>query len=165
MLKYNGGTFSVEIGPRREISTFRRPLSCMNGQQPWALTLMPLPEGADYDELLALSWQTDKFLQAGGSADAMTLEIRRPGGQEVGVESIWGVVGHQHDTKMRRDVAINVPSRPQMITEAEVFAADEAAHLFYAYYTTGNIPREYAVRPIGGWTANGEWVDLGQATN
>ncbi|WP_197377546.1 hypothetical protein [Mycolicibacterium baixiangningiae] len=161
VLKYNGGTFSIELGARSEKQTFLEPLSRFNGEKPWALTLVPLPEGMSYDEVLNRKLEETRFLQAGGNADRMTIEIRQPGGQQWGVESVWSVVGHRSDDGGRElDVPIKLPRSTQMVARSEVFDAEEAADLFMDYYKTGEIPSSYSLRPIGGWTADGAWVDL-----
>ena len=46
------------------------------------------------------------------------------------------------------------------MSQPEVFEANEAAELFFAYYTVGDIPAQYAPRPVEGWTADGTNVDL-----
>jgi hypothetical protein len=50
-----------------------------------------------------------------------------------------------------------------MISEAEIFEAEEAAQLLMSYYKTGDIPSNYMLRPIEGWTAEGDRVDLSNA--
>jgi hypothetical protein len=114
----------------------------------------------DYGEMLNANIEATTFLQAGGSADAMTVEIRKPGGAQRGVESVWYVVGHPHEGKQEPDVPIQLPRGAQMVNQSEVFAADEAAELFFTYYSTGDIPANYTLRPLNGWTADGTQVDL-----
>lgn len=161
VLEYDGGLFTREIGPHKNIRIFADTLSRFNGNKPWALTLIPLPEGQDYGEMLAAKVKITEFLQAGGTAEAMTLQIRKPGGQQWGVESVWYVVGHPHDgNSVKPDVAIHLPNSDDMVSQAEVFTADEAAELFFAYYQHGDLPNGYTLRPINGWTSDGENVDL-----
>lgn len=161
VLKYDGGSFTSEIGSRKQIDFFARTLRRFNGEKPWALTLVPL-HGRDYGEMLRSNVEATEFLQAGGSADAMTIEIRRPGGRQWGVESVWGVVGHPVDGAGPLDVPIKLPHSTQMISKSEVFDADEAADLFFTYYQTGEIPSTYTLRPVNGWTADNVRVDLRQ---
>jgi hypothetical protein len=164
VLKYDGGVLTMEIGPGRDINVFSDTLSRFNGVKPWALTLTPLPKGMDYGEMLTANIEATQFLQARGSADAMTVEIRKPGGEQWGVESVWYVIGHPHEGKQVSDVPIQLPRGAQMVSQSEGFAADEAAELFFTYYTTGDIPTNYTLRPLNGWTADGVNVDLrGQA--
>ena len=112
--------------------------------------------------MLRSNVEATEFLQAGGSADAMTIEIRRSGGRQWGVESVRGVVGRSIDGTGPLDVPIKLPQSTQMISKSEVFDADEAADLFFAYYQTGEIPSTYTLRPVNGWTADNVRVDLRQ---
>lgn len=89
VVKYDGGTFSSEIGNNNKLEFFARTLQRFNGKKPWALTLCPL-HGRDYGAMLRDEVDTSEFLQAAGRADAMTLEIRKPGGEQWGVVSVWG---------------------------------------------------------------------------
>jgi hypothetical protein len=47
-----------------------------------------------------------------------------------------------------------------MVSRPEVFDATDAAELFFIYYTTGDIPPQYSLGPVEGWTAVGTYVDL-----
>lgn len=161
VVKYDGGTFSSEIGDNKKREFFARTLRRFNGEKPWALTLCPL-RGRDYGLLLRGKEQASEFIQAAGRADAMTLEIRKPGGEQWGVTSVWGVIGHPASQPEPLDNAIETPHGSQMATALEIFDAVEAADVLYDYYTSGSISDHYAVRPIGGWTAAGEYFDLRQ---
>jgi len=162
VLEYDGGLFTREISARRDIKVFSDTLSRFNGTKPWALTLIPLPAGMDYEQVLKAKIETTEYVQAGGSADAMTVQIRKPGGNgsDQGVESVWYVVGHPGGGGSALDVAIPLPNSVEMISRTEVFGAAEAAELFFAYYQHGDIPSGYALRSINGWTAGGIRVDL-----
>jgi len=161
VLIYGGGTYTREFGgPRVDSDMFAVTLRRFNGVNPWALTLAPLGEGRSYPDLAKSPKGITEFLQAGGKADAMTLQVRMPGGQQWGVESVWYVAGHPHAGNLPIDVAIPLPRSTEMVTAAEVFGADEAADLFLAYYRTSHVPAQYTLRPIEGWTSDGTSVDL-----
>lgn len=160
VLKYDGGLFTMEIGDGRDISLFRDTLRRFNGTKPWALTLIPLPDAMDYGEMLAAGQEATEYLQAGGSADAMTVQLRKRGGQQWGVEWVRYIVGRLHDGHPELDVAIKLPRSTEFISAPEAFGADEAAELFLSFYNTGDIPQHYALRPVEGWTAGGANVDL-----
>ncbi|ORV01584.1 hypothetical protein AWB94_25930 [Mycolicibacterium canariasense] len=151
---------AMELGRFADLGYFSGPLHKMNGDDKWALNLTRLPEGLRYQGALDQELEATAFIQAGGSADCMTIEIRQPGGHEWGVESVWSVVGHASADRQERDVPIKLPRSTQMISEAEVFDADEAADLFFQYYKTGQLPAGYALRPLQGWKADGTPVDL-----
>ncbi|BBX85542.1 hypothetical protein [Mycolicibacterium aubagnense] len=61
------------------------------------------------------------------------------------------------------DVPIQLAHGVKLISRSQVFAADEAAELFYTYHTTGDIPDGYALQPVEGYRADGNTVDLSDA--
>jgi len=104
-----------------------------------------------------------EYLQAAGRADAMTIEIRKPGGQQWGAQWVRYAVGHRHRGPSPLDVEIptpHIPPSPIRISAAEVFGADEATDLFVTYYKTGTIPDHCTLRPIEGFTTEGGIIDL-----
>jgi hypothetical protein len=101
-----------------------------------------------------------EFIQAGGTAGAMTVDLRKPGGSQWGADWVRYVVGHPHTEPEQLDVPITLPHRPEMISRSEVFTADEAAELFFAYYKTGDFPAEFTLRPVEGFTKDGRNLDL-----
>jgi hypothetical protein len=135
ILEYDGGIFTREIGPSADTNVFADTLRRFDGVAPWAL-------------------------QAGGRHDAMTIQIRKPGGHRWGVDSVRYILGHPHDGNPPRDVPITLPRSTEMVSRPEVFDATDGAELFFMYYTTGDIPPRYSLRPVEGWTADGTNVDL-----
>jgi len=89
-----------------------------------------------------------EFIQAGGTAAAMTVDIRKPGGSQWGAD--WCATSSATHTPEPEplDVAITLPYGPEMVSRSEVFTADEAAELFFTYYKTGDIPSEFTLRPV-----------------
>ena len=160
VLEYDGGIFTREIGHRADITLFANTLRLFNGEAPWALSLWALPPGKTYDKMLTAAEETTAYLQAGGHHDAMTVQLRKPGGQQWGVASVRYIVGHSHQGNPPLDVPITLPRSTEMVSRAEVFDAEDAAKLFFDYYTTGEIPSEYSLRPVEGWTVDGTNVDL-----
>jgi hypothetical protein len=140
---------------------FSGPLGVLDGTERWHLTFYPLPEGKSYEDMR--NAEIPQFLQAAGRADKMTLDIRKPGGQQWGVTEVRYVIGHHHEGRPPLDVAIELPNGAEMVSAPEVFEAEEAAEIFYAYYKTGDIPPGYALRPVEGYTADG-WRDLREVT-
>jgi hypothetical protein len=90
----------------------------------------------------------------------MTVEVRKLGGDQLGAKWVRYTVGRKHAGDLPLNIAISLPNGDQMISRAEVFDAEEAGMLFMAYHRTGDIPAGYALRPVGGYTANGEAIDL-----
>jgi hypothetical protein len=160
VVKFDGGAMVSEIGPRSDRKCFATPLSRQDGRNRWGLGLFPLPETVTYDEMLAASAEFTEYLQAGGSADKLTVELRKPGGGQWGCRWVRYVVEHPHDSPIALDVDIPMPGGGQRMSSAEVFDADEAADLFVAYHQTGDLPDGYALRPVQGYAADGSVVAI-----
>jgi hypothetical protein len=137
---------------------FQSPLRQLDGADRWFLSLSPLPEGKRYSEVRNVA--ATEYIQAGGSAEKLMLDIRKPGGHEWGVQWVRYIIGHLHEGDAPIDVAIELPHGPEMVSASEVFGADEAGEIFYAYYKTGDIPPGYALRPVEGYTLDHATVDL-----
>lgn len=113
-----------------------------------------------------------------GSPDTLTVEIRKPGGQQWDVDSVrytighrrsgaeprakWVryIVGHEYEGAEPIDVAIDLPKGSETVSAPGVFGADEAGEIFFSYYKIGDIPTGYVLRPVEGYTADHEIVDL-----
>ena len=117
----------------------------------------------DYDQAAAAGQDALEYLQAAGRADQLIVEIRKAGGSQWGADWVRYVVGHPHEGSAPLDVPITLPKSTEMISAPEVFEADEAAQLFYGYYQTGEIPAQYTLRPVQGFTRDGTVIDLRRA--
>ena len=82
VLTYDGGVLVTQLGSRSDISVFSNPLHHFNGDDQRGLSLSPLPADKTYDEMLNTGELSTEFIQAGGLPDAMTVEIRKPGGRQ-----------------------------------------------------------------------------------
>lgn len=154
---YTGGsaaTMGAGAGPLQ----FLGPLRAFDGVENWCLLFYPLPEGKGFEEVR--NQATEQYIQAAGSAEAMTVEIRKPGGAQWGADWVRYVIGHPHEGTPPLDVAIPLPRGDQMISRPEVFDAEEAAKIFMSYHTTGDIPPGYVLRPVEGYTADHDLIDL-----
>lgn len=158
---YTGGS-AATMGDGAGPLQFLGPLRAFDGMENWYLLFYPLPEGKTFEEVR--DQPTEQFIQAAGRADAMTVEIRKPGGERWGAKWVRYTIGHPHDGDLPLDVAIPLPNGDQMINAAEVFDAEEAGELFMSYHRTGDIPAGYTLRPVEGYTADGGLVDLRGAT-
>jgi hypothetical protein len=164
VLEANGGSSVVEIGQHVEAEKFARPMRGFDGVDRFALTLWALPPGMDYNKAVDAGEDALEFIQAGGSADALTVDIRKAGGSEWGVDWVRYVVGRDRSIPEPLDVAITLPRAPEFVSRSEVFTPDEAAELFFAYYRTGDIPPGYVLRPAQGFTKDGGNITLGDET-
>jgi hypothetical protein len=160
VVKYNGGVLVDEIGPLPDRELFAAPLRRFDGRQRWGLGLFPVPEDTTYNEMLAADREFTSYLQAGGSADALTVEIRKSVGGQGDFQEIRYVVGHADRAGLPRDVEIAMPNGPVNISAAEVFDAEEAADIFDTYHQSGDIPAGFTLRPAQGYRTDGSAVDL-----
>lgn len=161
VVTYDGGVLVSEIAAGQDISTFWNPLHNFNGDDQWSLGLAPIPPGKTYSQMLKAGELSTRYLQAAGTPDTMTLEIRKAGGRQWGVDWVRSTVGHLHSGTEPLDVPIHLAHGVKMISRSQVFGADEAAELFFSYYRTGDIPNEYVLQPIEGYRADGTTADLG----
>jgi hypothetical protein len=99
-------------------------------------------------------------LQAAGSAEALTIEIRKTGGAQWGCRWVRYVVGHPHAADLPLDVTIEMSGSAVHVSSAEVFDAEEAADLFLAYHQSGDIPVAYSLRPVEGYGPDGSPIDI-----
>ncbi|MCP2622055.1 hypothetical protein NLB33_04205 [Mycolicibacterium smegmatis] len=157
VMEFSSGAASVK-GSGSSRLQFVSPLRRLNGTERWFITFYALPPGKSYEEIRHEG--TTEYIQAGGSAEAMMLDIRKPGGQQWGAESVRYFIGHPHDGTPPLDVAIELPRGPEFVSAAEVFEAEEAADIFISYYKTGEIPPGYVLRPVEGYTRDGCLIDL-----
>jgi|KBSSwiStaDraftv2_1062776.scaffolds.fasta_scaffold189272_2 hypothetical protein len=163
VITYDGGVLVSEIGGGRDISTFSNPLHNFNGDDQWSLGLAPIPPGKKYSDMLKAGELSTQYLQAAGVPDTLTVEIRKPGGKQWGVDSVRYTIGHRRSGAEPLNVPIQLAHGAKMISRAQVFAADEAAELFLSYYRTGDIPDGYELQPVEGYRADGTTVDLSDA--
>lgn len=87
----------------------------------------------------------DYFIQAAGSADAMTVEVRLPGPDGEGHLYTVG----RPDPANRTTTLIPISDkRAVRVFSNEVFTADEAAVIFYTYFLTDAVSQPYVLREL-----------------
>lgn len=156
-LVYTGGS-AATMGTEAGQLQFLGPLRMFDGVENWYLLLYPLPEGKTFEQVRHQA--TERYIQAAGRADAMTVETRKPGGDHWGADWVRYTVGHGHSEDQPLDFVIALPHGDEWISRAEVFDAEEAAQLFVHYQRTGDLPDGYALRPVEGYTSDGIIIDL-----
>lgn len=88
---------------------------------------------------------SESFMQAAGSAEKMTVEVRLPGPD--GKSHLY-TVGRPEPTN-DADTLIPISStREVKVFSNEVFTADEAAVIFYTYYLTEAVSQPYVLREL-----------------
>lgn len=157
VMMFTSGSASEKDGGSSRLQ-FVSPLRRLNGAERWFLLLYPLPLGKSYADVRNAT--TEEFIQAAGRAEAMVLDIRKPGGQQWGVDWVRYIIGHEHEGNLQFDVPIELPRAVEMVSRPEVFEAEEAADIFFTYYKTGDIPPGYVLRAVEGYTRDGDIVDL-----
>jgi hypothetical protein len=150
--------WASEKGGGSGLLQFQSPLRQLNGVDLWYVSLWPLPAGKRYPEVRHEA--TLEYIQAGGSAEKMMLDIRKPGGQQWGAQWVRYTIGHPHEGTEPIDVEMHLPKASEWVGASEVFGAEEAGEIMYAYYKTGDIPPGYSLRPVEGYTADHDTIDL-----
>jgi hypothetical protein len=116
----------------------------LDGTDRYSMILWGLPPGKDLDQVLP-DKEAREYIQSAGSADRMTVEIRRI------VDGVPEqlVVGRSIDSA-QTEPSIDVPwnGYTNTVRANEVFHAGEAAKLFQSYYESGQLPPGYSVRKI-----------------
>ena len=102
--------------------------------------------GADPSSIIGFQKPlTDSFIQAAGSADQMTMEIRLPGPD--GATHLY-TVGRPEPADETTTLIPISPTRAVRVFSNEVFTADEAAVIFYTYYLTDTVSQPYVLREL-----------------
>jgi hypothetical protein len=121
-------------------------LALLDGVVRYSLNLWRLPADVPFDRVDLETWPQE-YIQAAGSADGMTVEVRRA-----------GEPGHRHYVVGRAardasgapvEMVIHWNGCETSVDSAEVFSAAEAAEVFAQYYDTGWVPDALRLRPAG----------------
>ncbi|MET4429709.1 hypothetical protein [Mycolicibacterium sp. 624] len=105
------------------------------------------PGGKNYDEMTAeeISEASSTYIQSGGSAERLSVEIRRREGNRYRQY----VVGHFGPSgELTTERILLGPHEPLVVRSSEVFDADEAAQLFLSWFKVGAIPDGYSLREL-----------------
>lgn len=133
---------------------FDRCLGELDRSDHWAVVLDALPRDTEPAP------ENLTYIQAAGSAEAMSIELCVPAALDSEIVSVRSVVGHAMHGTTPEPVRIEFSELSVTVGAHEVFAADEAAVLFDSFYRTGRIPEEYVLRPDAGYTSAGDEVKL-----
>ena len=137
---FNGGEYQYLTGDGAPIAKhLAKVLNQADGKRRYTYSIWRMTDPDDLRE------DDGSFLQAGGSATAMTLEIAFPAAD--GTRRLC-TIGHP-DKPTEPTTAIPINSkRAVRVFANEVFTADEAATIFDAYFRTGRIPDGYTLREL-----------------
>lgn len=120
-------------------------LNRMNGTSFWAWSLWRAPEDADLLEDIPLS---DEYMQCAGSAQAMTLEVRTVDKDGKGHQFVIGKPEGNQGDKPTEVISWDENKYNTTVYKNEVFTADEAAEVFYAYFLTNEVIEPYTLREL-----------------
>lgn len=121
--------------------SLRRLVSLM-GEDQSTLCVWQMPDGAYLPDLDRTKWPS-VFLQAAGTADAMTIEWRRL--DQDGVERLY-TVGREGRRQGGPTIAIEFLDGTTLVYPDEVFTADEAGEIFVHYLHALTVPGQYTLR-------------------
>ncbi len=138
---------------REALNDFFRPypdqlrygLNQMDGTSFWAFSLWRAPEGANLLDKLPLS---ENYIQCAGSAEALTVELRVVDASGVAHQYVIGKPGDPQAGDPSEVIPWDDGRRSTRVYPNEVFTADEAADIFYAYFLTDTIPTTYHHREL-----------------
>lgn len=120
-------------------------LGLLDGVVRYSLSLWRLPDGVPFDRVDLATWPQE-YVQTAGSADGMTVEVRRA------EQSGWGryVIGRPSRDTAGPPVEVVIPwnGYEAHVSSDEAFSAPEAAEVFTQYYATGQIPGTFHFRPL-----------------
>ena len=122
----------------------RFSLNLLDGASSWSYTLWRAPEGADLLDSLPT---TGEYMQCGGTADACAIEVRYLDPDGTAHQYAVGKPGDQSGEPT--EVIYYDDGRHSVtVYPHEVFTADEAAVVFYAYFLTDQVPQPYQLREL-----------------
>lgn len=119
-------------------------LNRMDGASSWAYSLWRAPEGADLLDEIPFS---DAYLQCAGSAEAMTIESRLVDADGTAHQYVVGRPGERAE-QPSEVIRWDDGRHATKVFASEVFTADEAADVFYAYFLTDVVPEPYILREL-----------------
>ncbi|MFT3798345.1 hypothetical protein [Microbacterium sp.] len=123
----------------------RYALNQMDGTSFWALSIWRAPEGANLLEDIPFS---EDYIQCAGSAEALTVELRVVDADGTAHQYVIGTPGATPTGEPSETIPWDDGRRSTRVYPNEVFTADEAADLFYAYFLTDTVPDTYQRREL-----------------
>uniref|UniRef100_UPI00261400D6 hypothetical protein n=1 Tax=Microbacterium sp. TaxID=51671 RepID=UPI00261400D6 len=140
---YSRGPLIDSVRPYPDALRFS--LNRMNGTSFWAYSLWRAPEGSDLLDDIPLS---DEYLQSAGSADALTIEVRVLGDDGEPHQYVVGKPGEKPTGAPSEVIRWDDGRHSTTVYPNEVFTADEAAEVFYAYFLTDEVAEPYVLREL-----------------
>ncbi len=130
---------SIDKGEANDIGA---TLARLDGTKFYSLLLWKLPPDKSLDDV-SPDEDANEYIQCAGSADRMTVEVRRLKG---GTYEQFVVGRTPNSESPGKEETIHWEEVDTVVAPNEIFSADEAAELFRSYYTTGWVPSIYVLR-------------------
>jgi hypothetical protein len=124
-----------------------RVLGLLDNDEYFAWQIWWCPDDADwmFNPEQAEEQYGDSYIQAGGTAEKMSVELRR---REDDGEYRFYVVGRDHDLAEPLTETIDVQAAHEPRHPSELFTADQAAPVFMHYVEHQTVPDGYTLRLI-----------------
>ncbi|WP_322778627.1 hypothetical protein [Frankia sp. Cas4] len=138
------GELKDPVAPPAEL--IRQRLLLLDGSNRFSLSLWAIPPDTSFDQIDLRVWPQE-YIQAAGSRDRLMVEMRRVDG----LKPRQYLVGHKTSVTgehLDPDVPVHWNGCETTVLQREVFDIEEAGGLFVAYYTTGSVPPQYALREL-----------------
>lgn len=137
------GRFPLIEDVRSFRDQIRIELGSLDSGKHWAYGLWRAGPEADMAALDYGDWPM-LFLQAGGSAQRMTLEVRYR--EDDGKERQYVVGRPGGDYAGQPTEVVGYAGNSQTVYPCEVFDAEAATDVFYGYFQTDRVPAQYPLR-------------------
>jgi len=134
----------LDDGVRPFRDGIHRMLSLLDGDGRWSYSLARGPLGKDIDEI-GPEWPKS-FLQAGGTATRMALEVRYV--EDDGKERQYAVGLPGGDYTGEPSETVIIAGNEFSVYPNEVFTAEQATDVFFGYFQTDRVPDEYPLRRL-----------------
>lgn len=142
------GSSNTWEGPGQTLFSFINTMRALDGDHRNMRVLCKLVRPAWSDELSPeeLDRSNDRFVQVGGSADALTIEVRKGEGDEARVYTLGRLPADDESKRGEPEVVIKRGKAQTLVYPDEVFNADDAGEVFYHYYKHDEVPEKYQLR-------------------
>ena len=142
--QHDGGGMSWLTDHYRPIPDhLQRILGMLDGVDRYTYSIW---RGADPESIIGFrEFADDSFIQAAGSAEGITVEVRLPGADGEG--HLYTVGRPEPADGTTTLIPIN-DERAVRVFSNEVFTAGEAAAIFYTYYLTDTVTQPYVLREL-----------------
>jgi hypothetical protein len=127
-----------------EEDELRSLLGRLDGEKLFAVMLWSLPPGVSFELVDREAWP-QSFVQAAGSDDRLTIEVRKAEDDMV-QHFVIGRPGNVEGGHENEVITWN--GCETVVMPNQVLDGDDARAIFVGYYLTGSVPAPYALHPL-----------------